>query len=179
MGGSFTFPPPSSPDGPVDVDTETDVVVFVAGGIGINPFTSMLRHFEAEGCWPRRLRLLYSLRGGEGEQGLMVRELLDLVGVSGGRLGVGLFFTGGMVGGISFGGEGMKVETSRRMECSDVSDAVLGGDVAVESEKGREEVMGRAVFYVCGPQGMTDEFVDGIRALRGVKRERVLCEKWW
>ena len=33
--------------------------------------------------------------------------------------------------------------------------------------------------YVCGPPAMTDEMVEFVRGLEGVRREWVLCEKWW
>jgi hypothetical protein len=38
-----------------------------------------------------------------------------------------------------------------------------------------------AVVYVCGPPGMTDEFVEGLvgEGGLGMERERVLFEKWW
>jgi len=35
------------------------------------------------------------------------------------------------------------------------------------------------VCYVCGPQKMTDEFVNFLRQQPGMAEERVLCEKWW
>lgn len=35
------------------------------------------------------------------------------------------------------------------------------------------------VIYVCGPPGMTDEFVGLLRAAEGMEEKRVLCEKWW
>lgn len=35
------------------------------------------------------------------------------------------------------------------------------------------------VCYVCGPAGMTDEFVEVLRELEGMEERRVLCEKWW
>ena len=35
------------------------------------------------------------------------------------------------------------------------------------------------VCYICGPQKMTDEFVNFLRQQPGMAEERVLCEKWW
>lgn len=35
------------------------------------------------------------------------------------------------------------------------------------------------VAYVCGPGGMTDEFIEVLRGQEGMEERRVLCEKWW
>lgn len=35
------------------------------------------------------------------------------------------------------------------------------------------------VCYVCGPPQMTDDFVEFLSQQRGIRREHVLCEKWW
>lgn len=35
------------------------------------------------------------------------------------------------------------------------------------------------VAYVCGPSGMTDEFIKLIGSQEGMEERRVLCEKWW
>lgn len=37
----------------------------------------------------------------------------------------------------------------------------------------------RVVAYVCGPDAMTDEFLQVIRIQEGIAANRVLCEKWW
>jgi hypothetical protein len=37
----------------------------------------------------------------------------------------------------------------------------------------------RTICYVCGPQHMTDTFVDYLSRQPGMAPERVLCEKWW
>lgn len=41
------------------------------------------------------------------------------------------------------------------------------------------EERAKSLIYVCGPQAMTDEFVDMIKGFEGVRPQRVLCEKWW
>lgn len=56
----------------------------------------------------------------------------------------------------------------RRMTSEDVSAAM--GDPAKRQN---------AVVYICGPQAMTDEFVQKVRGFEGVREENVLCEKWW
>lgn len=35
------------------------------------------------------------------------------------------------------------------------------------------------VAYVCGPSGMTDEFIKVLESQEGMEERRVLCEKWW
>lgn len=35
------------------------------------------------------------------------------------------------------------------------------------------------VAYVCGPMGMTDEFIKVMSSQEGMEERRVLCEKWW
>lgn len=35
------------------------------------------------------------------------------------------------------------------------------------------------VAYVCGPRGLTDEFVEVLKSQEGMEEKRVLCEKWW
>ena len=48
-------------------------------------------------------------------------------------------------------------------------------DEALGDETDRE----RTVVYVCGPQVMTDTFVEYLGSRKGMTKERVLCEKWW
>ncbi|KAL1841435.1 hypothetical protein VTJ49DRAFT_7050 [Mycothermus thermophilus] len=65
IGGSFVFPPPLA--GPAPLRR----VVFVAGGMGINPMMSMLSHIAEPGMWREEdrvrfrdleVRLLYSVK---------------------------------------------------------------------------------------------------------------------
>lgn len=60
------------------------------------------------------------------------------------------------------------VTHGRRIKHEDLMEA-LG---PVEERKG-------VVVYICGPPGMTDEFVKVMSRAEGIERERVLCEKWW
>lgn len=57
----------------------------------------------------------------------------------------------------------------RRMSRDDVEQA-LGPDLVRRDE---------TVVYICGPQAMTDEFVDMVKGFQGIRSENVLCEKWW
>lgn len=65
------------------------------------------------------------------------------------------------------GAEGISIR-NRRMTHEDLITA-LG---PVEEGSG-------VVVYVCGPAGMTDEFVDVLQGAEGMSEEKVLCEKWW
>lgn len=42
----------------------------------------------------------------------------------------------------------------------------------VEKRKG-------VVVYICGPPGMTDEFVEVMGRAEGMDPTMVFCEKWW
>jgi hypothetical protein len=52
-------------------------------------------------------------------------------------------------------------------------------DLALSSAVGNKGEAAETVFYVCGPQKMTDEIVGVLKGMDGVVGERVLCEKWW
>lgn len=49
--------------------------------------------------------------------------------------------------------------------------AVRGADGSVKPEE--------TVCYLCGPPGMTDEFVALLKGLLGDGQERIFFEKWW
>lgn len=59
------------------------------------------------------------------------------------------------------------------------SDLVRALDGYRESLYGAEHDRQGTVCYVCGPQKMTDQFVDFLGKQPGMAKERVLCEKWW
>ncbi|KAF7913320.1 hypothetical protein BELL_0147g00050 [Botrytis elliptica] len=44
---------------------------------------------------------------------------------------------------------------------------------------GTMEERSRTIVYICGPPTMTDSMVSYIRNLPGIDPSRVLCEKWW
>lgn len=60
---------------------------------------------------------------------------------------------------------------SRRIMRQDLQAAVIGVDAEVNPKD--------LVCYLCGPPGMTDEFIGVLRELLGGETERVLFEKWW
>ncbi|KAK4453097.1 hypothetical protein QBC34DRAFT_216649 [Podospora aff. communis PSN243] len=161
VGGSFVFPPPGVPVVPLRR------VVFVAGGVGVNPLVSMLCSI-AEGSLAGQVdvRFLYSTRDAGVPRD--VKGILFLERIAGvfkeGRLkgGLRLFLTGCEV---EWEGGDVKFE-KRRIRLEDVEEAL-------------DEEKEDAVVYVCGLPSMTDEFVDGLVAKSGMEEKRVLSEKWW
>lgn len=159
-------------------------IVFVAGGVGINPLMSIASHL-AERPDPRRtVEFLYSTRdpGGEGKRDaskiLFLDRLAGIFNGGGGGSGIvkgrlGLFLTpGGSGAGVAREGDGDELQgipfRSRRITVEDIAEA-LGDDKRF------------AVVYVCGVPAMTDEFVEKLTSPQGLGLEphRVLYEKWW
>lgn len=182
VGGSFVWPPPGVPDSN-DAAARPRRVVFVAGGVGVNPLVSMLGALaggseDATAAWD--VQFLYSLKDpGPGHRDparmLFLPRLVGLFGSGRLRGRLQLFLTGGDPKPDDDDeeetlacGEVCVPVTRRRMTVQDVEAAV--GDRARD-----------AVVYVCGVPGMTDSFVEALRDLNGLAMEpsRVLCEKWW
>ncbi|HUP32872.1 MAG TPA: FAD-dependent oxidoreductase [Gaiellaceae bacterium] len=123
--------------------------VFVAGGIGITPFRSMLRYVADEGL-PYRITLVYSNR--DRESAAFLDELEELERRIGG-LRVVLTMTDE---------PGWEGET-RRLDANVLSDVVGGRD-------------GRT-FLVAGPPPMAEGVADSLLAA-GVAEDRVLADKF-
>lgn len=134
---------------------------------------------------PRELHILYTTRLPASRslaEVLFYERLQSLVNVAAADqnprsqrpdVSLRLFLTnareGETAGGVSDG-----VQTlSRRIKQGDLVSAIDG------SGEGGVEGRARTVVYVCGPPGMTDEFVEVCRGVEGMGGERVLCEKWW
>ncbi|KAI7783648.1 nadh-cytochrome b-5 reductase [Diaporthe eres] len=179
VGGSFVWPPPGVQP------TTLRKIIFVAGGVGINPLMSIASHL-AERPDPRRtVDFLYSTRdpGGEGKRDASKILFLDRLtrifnsgggGGGGGALKgrLGLFLTHGGGAGKTGEGDGGDLQgtpfKSRRITIGDIAEA-LGDDKRF------------SVVYVCGVPAMTDEFVEKLTSPQGLGLEphRVLYEKWW
>ncbi|KAI5856984.1 hypothetical protein BZA05DRAFT_415697 [Tricharina praecox] len=153
VGGEFVFPPA----GVRREDVER--VVFVAGGVGVNPFLSMIawvRGKEAPKEWENvEMKFLWSGRKGQW-------AYLDRIERACGRESVELFETGEVVGETT-DLKGWEVNT-RRLNVKDLERAVDGKKV---------------LAFVCGPKGFTDFCVDALVRDVAVQKERVFCEKWW
>ncbi|KAJ0116240.1 nadh-cytochrome b-5 reductase [Diaporthe amygdali] len=176
VGGSFVWPPPGVQ--PMTLRK----VVFVAGGVGINPLMSIVSHL-AERPDPRHtVEFLYSTKD-PGENRRDAKKILFLDRLSGifngdGRVkgSLGLFLTPSSS--VSATGDQESQENvddnlgvpfkQRRITIDDVAEAI-GDDKRL------------AVVYVCGIPAMTDEFVEKLTSPEGLGLEphRVLYEKWW
>ncbi|KKY30531.1 putative nadh-cytochrome b-5 reductase [Diaporthe ampelina] len=173
VGGSFVWPPPGVQ--PMTLRK----IVFVAGGVGINPLMSIASHL-AERPDPRHtVEFLYSTRDpGEGKRDarkiLFLERLAGIFNGGGGALKgrLGLFLTPGGGAGAAEEGSGDNLQgipfKQRRITVEEIAEAV-GDDKRF------------AVVYVCGVPGMTDEFVEKLTSPQGLGLEphRVLHEKWW
>ncbi|KAK0101382.1 hypothetical protein ONS95_006557 [Cadophora gregata] len=172
IGGSFTWPPPL----PLP---SLKRVVFIAGGVGINPLISMLsviaeqkeRAGNEGGNLDFTVRFLYSVRNsvdseGRNEEILFLSRLREIFKTLGEEGELRLFVTGDE-GGVVHGSEGLEVKR-RRIDEGDLQDAL--------SDVGNRE---GTVVYVCGVPEMTDRFVELAGKAEGMDERRVLSEKWW
>ncbi|PYI12380.1 hypothetical protein BO78DRAFT_392237 [Aspergillus sclerotiicarbonarius CBS 121057] len=189
VGGSFVWPPSG-----VDLSKIRNVV-FIAGGVGINPLISMLSHLnngddDATALQHPHLniRFLYSTKlpreEGTGtsslEQVLFLSRLRQIIASQSQfhrlQIRLDLFITdldldleresSSLLSGSN---EDLTLHT-RRINRGDLQKAISGSDGRVRAEE--------TVCYVCGPPGMTDEVVESLEGFLG-KDERVYYEKWW
>ncbi|KAK4242249.1 oxidoreductase NAD-binding domain-containing protein 1 [Achaetomium macrosporum] len=195
IGGSFTFPPPSLSE---HVNASLRKVVFVAGGMGINPLMSMLSWLGEQGDDGRfdaEVRVLYSVKDPRGMNSSNGNDNVDGDGVV--REGREILFLERIVelfkaptrlkGGLRLfltGSEGDRSGNDKNVvKCADgVEVPFMRRRMAV---KDVEEALGcdkeDAVAYVCGVPAMTDEFVQALVSPGGfgMDEKRVLFEKWW
>jgi len=194
VGGKFTYPPPASAG--IDV-ASLRRVVFVAGGVGINPLVCMLSyiaekqssrsepHLEVDFLYTVKDPLAQGGSGGrKGEEILFLDRVARIYegGAMKGRFR--LFLTGSNDGGNADDNticmeDGLRVHfDKRRVTVDDVVTSLKGkqkdGNAGLDKET--------TLVYVCGVPGMTDEFVrqlTDIDEVVGMPKERVLCERWW
>ncbi|KAJ9643507.1 hypothetical protein H2199_004186 [Coniosporium tulheliwenetii] len=169
VGGSFVWPPPG-----IDIRS-INKVVFVAGGVGINPLISILAHLRQTDEMPREVHFLYTTKPppAAGSK-LKANEILFLdrlmaftasPSAAESRIHLQLYLTG------SSGSVPAKLDAPsfpgmihhRRIERADLAAAV-----------GPPSEAERTVVYVCGPARMTDEFVEFLRGVEGMDERRVL-----
>ncbi|PGH01814.1 hypothetical protein GX51_04994 [Blastomyces parvus] len=198
VGGSFIWPPR---DVPLE---EIGRVVFVAGGVGINPLISMISHiFKNPSTLPHSpaIHVLYSTRfptapkadedvSKHMDQILFfprLRSILDSQRSNhqhwreGPSLHLHLHLYITNLRGMPQDPTTDFTLHNRRIQMSDLHD-VLAGKRNVVRDGYASNDHGRTVCYICGPPDMTDEFVAGAEAAigAGVGREKsVFCEKWW
>ncbi|KAK1529404.1 hypothetical protein CPAR01_11716 [Colletotrichum paranaense] len=189
VGGSFVWPPPGIAD-----LASLRRIVFIAGGVGVNPLMSIVSHLaegvEGKGGCPYDVQFMYSTKvsssasppeeSGEdslldSEKILFMERLAAIFGREKVRGQMRLFLTG-LGPGIASGEPVLHCNEMdvpfkrRRMGLGDVAEAL-----------GPEAERGDALVYVCGILSMTDELVESLTSKSGLnlRPERVLCEKWW
>ncbi|KAF2034535.1 hypothetical protein EK21DRAFT_56737 [Setomelanomma holmii] len=188
VGGSFIWPPPG-----LDVK-KIKRVMFIAGGVGINPMMSMMSYINEN--YPNlEVRLLYSTKVPSYETGpdevLFLPRILDLFRIprsESTKDRVELFFTGTWDGTLIDKRDAAPIQplmslTLPKMEAeTEVPVAAWThriDDIALSSAVGNKAETKSTVFYVCGPPDMTDEIVQFLKEQQNVVPEHVLCEKWW
>ena len=167
VGGSFVWPPE-------DVDVSgIERVVFVAGGVGINPLIAILSHLAGEKSRPYDIRFLYSTKTHStvADSGTVL-FLHRLRGIFDGGLVTGgfqLFITGGAP--IIWKGSAIDVQ-NRRISLQDLEAAV-----------GSAEDRSSTLVYLCGggSPSMVDEFAELLTSAGalGMDKRLVRYEKWW
>lgn len=137
-----------------------------------SPLISIIGHLHKSDQMPSKVTVLYSTRLGneaDGSDILFLSRIRDLVGGYSKDMQVEfqLYLTGSEdgKGDMSSLPDGTR---ARRISHDDI-------ERAVGSQDHREAM----VCYICGPQKMTDEFVEHVQGLPGVDPRNVLCEKWW
>ena len=171
VGGSFTWPPHGWS---TQQAAEIKHVVFVSGGVGINPLISMLSSiFKDEMVHkPKKISFLYSTKlpsSGSGDNILFLPRLLKLAEQHPKRIDLTLFLTNLAAGTKLKNPKSLGWYHDRRIDEADLT-AALGDDTASRRE---------TVVYVCGPPKMTDDLVAWFSHQSGMDPSRVLCEKWW
>ncbi|OJJ49324.1 hypothetical protein ASPZODRAFT_150220 [Penicilliopsis zonata CBS 506.65] len=170
VGGSFVWPPTG-----LDPNEITNVV-FVAGGVGINPLISILSHLNNTSTAHRDIHFLYSSRLGPStslDQLLFLPRLRAIVASQreSHRLHISLelFLTDTPAGSLPASSPSSDLTIHHRR----VSEADLR---RVVSREGSVRAMD-TVCYVCGPPAMTDGCVASLE--QWLDERRVICEKWW
>jgi hypothetical protein len=180
VGGRFVFPPQASDGGGVDAPASDALkrVVFVAGGVGVNPLMSMLSYI-AEGHEQEAAALdvsfIYASKlpaSGNLSDIVFLDRITRAFGEGKVKGKVKLFTTAPGNNAISkqrqetryINGAPVEIQP-RRLTIADIKESIGGVD-----HEG-------TVVYVCGPPPMTDELVEKLGAV--MDSRRVLTERWW
>ena len=186
VGGSFVWPPPLLSNGESGVEEKGEGkatrVVFIAGGVGINPLMSIVSHLEHTAREAGKLGLVVKFFYTTRDPGphtnpseiLFLERLISVFDTLGNEGQFQLFLTSGQNGGeevrsgkLVVGVKGIEIQR-RRIHHTDLLDAF-----------GPIEERKRTICYICGIPAMTDEFVEKAKNAEGMNEENVLSEKWW
>ncbi|KAG0159755.1 hypothetical protein PDIDSM_7279 [Penicillium digitatum] len=185
VGGSFIWPPTG-----VSIN-DVKNVVFVAGGVGVNPLISILSHLnnnEPHTPNPTTIAILYSSRLPQDRETASANTTLDQIlflprlrqifrsQESSHRLRISLdLFLTDLASSPDLLSSGSPSDIkihARRINDRDLRSAAVGIDGGLDSQG--------TVCYVCGPPGMTDFIVKKLVLILGNGGEqRVFFEKWW
>ncbi|KAH1422701.1 hypothetical protein KXV70_009002 [Aspergillus fumigatus] len=191
IGGSFVWPPSG-----INLD-ETKRVLFIAGGVGINPLMSILSHLNnnddgtALHHQHSDIHFFYSTKIPRSavpslpekspqaylDQILFLSRLREIIRCQSesGRLRISsrLFLTNLHDDFAPLLSEPQQDLTiyARRLQPDDLRKALQGSDGIIRPEE--------TVCYICAPPKMTDEVASTLRDLLRDGKERVLFEKWW
>ncbi|XP_055985608.1 oxidoreductase NAD-binding domain-containing protein 1 isoform X2 [Sorex fumeus] len=158
VGGEFYFDPQ-----PTDASRN---LVLIAGGVGINPLLSILRHAadlhrehanKGSGYETGRIRLLYSAKNTS--ELLFKQNILDLVNEFPEKIACSLHVT-----------------KQTTQISSDLKLYITEGRIT--EKQLRDHISKETLFYICGPPLMTDFFSKQLEASQ-VPREHICFEKWW
>lgn len=140
-------------------------LLLVAGGMGIKPLMAIVGHLAHKNEWPEKVSLFYGSKVPESGK---VEDILFYPRLKGMAQKFSLqIYLGNSCKDVNTGGENV---LKRRMTLKDLEKSVCDDNGVVKEG---------TVCYVCGLRLMTDDFVEGLRGLTGMKEEDVMCEKWW
>ncbi|KAM7204390.1 hypothetical protein V8F33_001692 [Rhypophila sp. PSN 637] len=185
VGGSFIFPP-----FPPNSFKPLDKVIFIAGGVGVNPLMSMLSSI-AEMDFPLlQVHFLYSVRR---DSPSPQKEILFLDRIAG-LFGYGEKNCAGCYDGKKGKVTGQfnlfltqpplphhqRTPSPRRHDYPTYYRRISKQDVASALGPDKDT----SAVYICGPPSMTDSFVELLTSSEepggfGMEKDRVLFEKWW
>ena len=185
VGGSFVWPP-------TNIDTASiKKVIFVGGGMGINPLMSILSHLGDMGSSSPLVHFLYSTKITDEETS--PKDILFLERIA------SLFKAGRVNGNLSLFLTGL--QTSFPEHTARIKKALDGDPNAAVAESRSRVVIktGRinhpsivdalgspgerasVVVYICGPPKMTDELTEFLTSsgALGLSLDQIRFEKWW
>lgn len=163
----------------VDVDTLRSVV-FVAGGVGINPFMSMLSYMgeRTKDFSGLKARLAYASK--MPSDGLDKMVFLDRIT----RLFGGEGRVKGSIDVFATDSSGEVPEDRRKvMNGTEIGlhrRRLSTADLKTLVDPGRYDLKS-TIVYICGPPTMTDELVATLTSKDGIGMDpkHVMTEKWW
>ena len=207
IGGNFTWPPPKLSESEVSSPNLTRAV-FVAGDVGINPLISMLSHLSEKGKWPPVVQLFYSVRlpqlankTSRTLNSILFFTRLNAIVRDARTWNVNFKFRLIVTGvpsdhkPLQLAADNDALDLNGRRQDSngdrDGEDPTFWTSAAdtsygerlkwaeIQGAIGNEGERKGAVVYICGPQQMTDEIIEGLKEKEGMRDDRVYCEKWW